>query len=301
MSAILAPALGFASSMLGNAFNAANMDKQMKFAWDMFNATNKYNSPVNQMNRLRNAGLNPANMVGSVSPGVASSTSPASSPTPFVPDVAGDITKGKQAELADAQADQVKSQTRLNDVEAETKYQKNMADILLSLRQSGLIKQETMSKLIENSFKPSQMSLDIEGSELRNKYQKFQNDLVEVQRYLQDIELAFLPQKLSREMLMMSADIDLKRANTDNVRLQYKYLEKQIDKIVWDMKPTIEKDLGRKLTTKESNQLFDYLLQYKASEAERMYNNAGPEGGQGVYNMLYGTQRDLKNLFRNSK
>lgn len=51
-----------ASSALNARQSAVDFKRQSNFAWDMWNATNAYNSPVQQRARLQSAGFNPALM-----------------------------------------------------------------------------------------------------------------------------------------------------------------------------------------------------------------------------------------------
>jgi hypothetical protein len=50
-------------------------EQQLADTWEMWNATNEYNSASNQVSRLKEAGLNPAMMLGSMNAGSASTSS----------------------------------------------------------------------------------------------------------------------------------------------------------------------------------------------------------------------------------
>lgn len=109
-----------------NFFNFELAKWQNQWSLDQWNRQNEYNSPVNQVSRLKEAGLNPNVMAGQISPGNSSSSPAAASahaqgynytPVPSgLPQVIGLFTNianlvmnlstaQKQQNLLDAQAD----------------------------------------------------------------------------------------------------------------------------------------------------------------------------------------------------
>lgn len=52
-------ALGLVDTVTNNYFNKKAASRQNEYSWSMWNATNEYNSPKNQMARYAEAGLNP--------------------------------------------------------------------------------------------------------------------------------------------------------------------------------------------------------------------------------------------------
>lgn len=86
MSIVLASAIAGGLSALGNIYSS-HMQKSINRdniynQWQMWNASNEYNSPINTINRYKEAGLNPALMYGNVSPGYASNMNMATSHAP---------------------------------------------------------------------------------------------------------------------------------------------------------------------------------------------------------------------------
>lgn len=91
-ASVLGNALGFGSqqsanktnmriAQMNNDFGREMFDKQVQYNWDMFNATNEYNSATNQRKRLEDAGLNPYLMTNGGTAGVAQGGSSVSPPT----------------------------------------------------------------------------------------------------------------------------------------------------------------------------------------------------------------------------
>lgn len=133
-----------ASSLLGAGANAAATGNQnrknRRFTREMFDKTNAYNTPLQQVKRMKEAGLNPAQMYGSGSSAVTSSSS-ASQPTPpkqevyHIPEnlMADVAQKLAGAKLADSQAELAKANTDLTNqkvplTEAQTDLTKQQTE-----------------------------------------------------------------------------------------------------------------------------------------------------------------------------
>lgn len=76
---ILGSAISAGSSIAGNIFNNNAIDRNNKAQIDLWNKTNEYNTPANQMKRFKDAGLNPHLIYGQGNSGNAGSA-PASTP-----------------------------------------------------------------------------------------------------------------------------------------------------------------------------------------------------------------------------
>lgn len=68
-------------AQMNNEFNEKMFDKQIAYNKEMWNAENEYNTPAQQAKRLREAGLNPALIMGSGNTGTAGSAGGISAPT----------------------------------------------------------------------------------------------------------------------------------------------------------------------------------------------------------------------------
>ena len=89
LSAGLSGGLGLAGSALNFGFNSLLAAQQNAYNINMWKMQNEYNSPVNQMRRYEEAGLNPALMYGQVTPG-NSSAAPQQT-VPAAPNVSQDM------------------------------------------------------------------------------------------------------------------------------------------------------------------------------------------------------------------
>ena len=86
---------GLAGQSLNYGFQKRLQDRQNEFNLQMWNLQNEYNSPAAQMKRFEEAGLNPALMYGSASPGNAMSTPQMG--TPDAPNISKDMYELGQA------------------------------------------------------------------------------------------------------------------------------------------------------------------------------------------------------------
>lgn len=137
--------------------NEANMNLA-KYSYsqdlEMWNRQNEYNKPVNQMQRFKDAGLNPNLIYGQGSSGNAVQMPKYNAPTlsynyrPPV-DVANILQTYQDFKMRQAQTDNVKAQTEAT-------------------------RQKT---LFEGLYRPDMMFTQIRNTELRNEMQKIMNDI----------------------------------------------------------------------------------------------------------------------------
>lgn len=104
-----------ASSLLGMWYNNKQWEKQKQFSIDMWNLQNEYNKPINQVARLKEAGLNPMfyGLEGS------SASSPVAAPTQNSVDVNQSAMVGANLAKQMAEIDVLKSQAKANNVNSE--------------------------------------------------------------------------------------------------------------------------------------------------------------------------------------
>lgn len=137
--------VGGATSFFGQrSANRTNIDlanQANQFEVDMWNKNNLYNNPVEQMKRLKEAGLNPNLIYGSGSSAVGISNS---IPKPHVAQVSNELQSlstvipsiigaYQDYKLKEAQIDNVKSNTAINN------KKKNLLDIDQSLKEIKLL------------------------------------------------------------------------------------------------------------------------------------------------------------------
>lgn len=180
-----------------NAFNAAEAQKNRDFQLAMFNRTNKYNSPKEQVARMVEAGLNPDLMYGGNGSSVA-----AQSPSGAQASSAGMIPKldmqlrAAEINKTNAEAQLIKSQTGKTDADTETvmTYNKWQEQIL-----SGQVDMNNVNIRLGNS------NIDVNEATSRKLYAEATKLDAEVGEVYAKID------KLGAELRNLDADTALKK------------------------------------------------------------------------------------------
>ena len=306
-------------AQMNNDFNAAQFDKQINynreatanqqaFIESMWNKTNEYNSPANQMKLAREAGLNPYNVAGQIAgssaAGSASASStmgvnpPSASPYSAIPGqiqapqlhLEGIIEQALDAyqrfSLAGAELDSTREKTQ--GIRIENKYK--AAEIIARL---GNLMENTKSQELKNAYQSiinsyakdyQQLGLDKGVNDL--KLQTLNMRTISLQQAAQVEQLKTLPEQLRIGISLAYADLN-QRAATSKLTLQqyrtelYKSVEQQF------------KASGQKLNTELLNKTVDSLVNQTKNLAEKSYydsihsrNNRGPEGVYGLLNLF---------------
>lgn len=114
---LLAAGLNLAGNIYANEQNSRNIDKQNAFNLKMWNLQNEYNNPLNQVGRLRAAGLNPALAMSNIQTGTAQGLTssvhqPTINPMQGVADTFNNsLVQSRQSELIEAQTGLIQAQT----------------------------------------------------------------------------------------------------------------------------------------------------------------------------------------------
>lgn len=158
-------------------FTNEMFDKNVKNQWDMWNATNKYNDPSSQMQRLSDAGLNP--YMSQISPGSATATSVSS----------GQYSSGQMAGIdrPDASPYQAVGYSAIKpDVSAALQAALKVVDSVSNIGNSAMDNMVKVGQIrgtsLDNQLKVGTMGANIgsalagmQGQRLQNDYQKIVN------------------------------------------------------------------------------------------------------------------------------
>ena len=171
-----------AQGAIGSFFNRGNADYSNNLAQQNARFWAQYNSPINQMQRLKEAGLNPNLVYGN---GTAVTTAEGNSGAPDVQGVNFDFRSPAQMALLKAEKNNRVKQNELLDsqkqkTDAETTYQR-----LLNLE----LQSADPSRLGAN--RGAQSDADLQASLLRNQGLSYENDLKSMNNSIKRIETDF--------------------------------------------------------------------------------------------------------------
>lgn len=180
------------------AFNTSEAEKERDYNFRMWQLTNQYNSPTEQMARLKAAGLNPNMVYGSGNAaGLSSSKAPEykRANTPSFSEVLPQPIMNPAGVLQAYQnfkynAGKIVGQDLSNEIKEGTKGSKiALEGLKVALSKQGVkkAKQETIIKEIEAMLKGETFEYQVEGSKLATesakekvRAQKLENDLSEL-------------------------------------------------------------------------------------------------------------------------
>lgn len=271
----LGAAIGAGASLLGNIFNRSSqnsanstnmriaqmnnqwseemMQKQMDYNTDMWNKNNKYNSASEQRRRLEQAGLNPSLMMNGGSAGVAQAASSPGLPSPAQAavqpnryDFSGIGQAIQNAYIAQGQRNQMDANTRFLNTQADWYAARASADISKIIAETKSHTAKTYWQNVQNQFA---QGLNYEGymQAIRNR----QSTEVSIhnaikQGVLMDKQIARYDDETNARIADMVASTALK------------YSQGQLSKE--QLRTQIEQTKGLKLSNKEKDAIFDYVI-----------------------------------------
>ena len=191
-----------ASSLIGNAGSKKAQSRANAYNLEMWNRQNQYNHPVQQMARLKQAGLNPNLVYGggvSGAAGMADKITPAKAPDYKMDNPLNSINQFANLKQTSAQTDNVKSQTDVNIQEA----------LLKSEQTAKIISETSQNKFDLNLAKELRStSADLVRENLRKMQAQSSEAMIDV--YIKDRNKANLIKEVK-------ARVDLLKANKLNV------------------------------------------------------------------------------------
>jgi hypothetical protein len=189
--------------------NKALMEMQQKFDRGMFDYSNAYNTPLNQMKRLKEAGLNPALMYGQ---GTTGNTN-ASMPTADIVPTTFSGAEIAQSAASGAQMSVMNSQVQLNKANAISRG----IDSVVKAKQYGLaetLAQYQMDNLSADTSTKLQQALNIsEDTQLKMKQRGLTEEKINSEKIMQKLN---------------NANVDLIKVKTDLEKINKGQAEKGI-------------------------------------------------------------------------
>lgn len=262
-------------NQLNNEFNERMMHEQMDYNTMMWQKQNEYNTPSAQMQRMRDAGVNPYMALGNVSSGSASSAgstsaasaAPAAAQQAFLPDFSG---------IGDAimkviQGKNVEADTALKVTDNQTQAFRNMHQIMSLIA-------DNKNKELDNMLKNTVLSYadQVQREQLRNLQAQTENYLRE--GLLLDKELANFDEQIRLEFAQRSANIIL----TNN---QARKTKQETIHDIQKMIETVARTKGINISNDVVKRTADSLVEKARVEADLAPYTFGP---QNIFSSSYG-------------
>lgn len=195
--------------IFGNRANKRESELAYRRQISMWNRTNEYNSPSEQMKRLQAAGLNPNLVYGTGSVGNISSPGPKYEPPqirPIVPDLGGVALQALQMQQAKANIEQVQAQTQYTKMRTQTEgfnqglttiktktgeqqldQMKQLAPYNYEITKSKNWQEQTKAELLLQQVK--NMSAQEQSTLLANEYRENQISQQQIDKELKQADL----------------------------------------------------------------------------------------------------------------
>lgn len=245
MAAVGQMALSQLNSQQQRKWNREQMEQQHQWDLEMWNMTNEYNAPANQVKRMQDAGLNPLyyGLDGSSAQGLQNAQAlgyempnMSSFQNPVQAGLSAELTKSEIA-LKQAEKSKVESETSGNQLDNEFKQKTMQARVDAEELKNGLTK-EQISKV--NSER-SQIEASIKQTIAETDNELLKSALIQAQTALTYIQAQQIVALLPYQQLLASAQTDAQRASASynmaqamvqNGLLEEGYVEKTIKSIV---------------------------------------------------------------------
>lgn len=254
------------------------------FTEKMWNKTNEYNSAQAQADRLRAAGLNPALVMSGQNAGSAQGASGVQAATPsgnsvglpspssvsvrpYQYDFSGVGSALMTAFQMDYQKNKSDAETRFIDMQSDYYGAKAMAEIGKLYAEANSHTAKTYYQNLMNMFGKDMMNQDYINKIRQNQSMEVQIMNTIRQGVLMDKQIARYDERMNAEIADLVASTALK------------YSEKLLNKE--QLKNVIEDTIGKRLSNKEKEAIFDYVVEKSRIEAN-------PKNATSWFNDLFG-------------
>ena len=303
------------SAMNDKQFGQAKELQQIQndFQSDMWNKTNEYNSPAAQRERLQQAGLNPYMMLSGGSAGTATAMNGSSVSAPAAGSVGlpspsqvqaipsqydfssvgssvmagldlyqkSQLMKAEQANV-DASTDQLRIENKYRGMKLVSEIAEKMANTKNSDARS--VYQQILNEYAEQGIKTD---LDIKNQTLANMKETFRGLVLE--NAMTSEQLRVFPEQVRMQLGVSASQILLNKSNSNLSK------QKMIESVYNQWKTDAER-IGIQQNNSILRQASKDIVEKYYYEKEQIKNNQGPQGGDGLFNIMHGSINDLFRL-----
>lgn len=314
-------------AQMNNEYNEQMLERQIENEWNMWNAENEYNTPAAQMQRQREAGLNPyvAANSGSISSGNAGSmTLPGAQPA------AGYTAQGatmvaptlQPTSLTPGHVDAAQAQmvgVSAPDLSALDGIRGVVGSVLdIQDRQAQIENQNLRNDQvkIENKYLAQRLLADIANTYADTDSKKMKTNLDRIQQnYMDEIYKTDLRQKNQEIFFRKLQSTGQLISNLSSLQW-YKVLPQQIQQTLNEQAVRINnmKESGRLTAAQVRTEVHKAMLMFQQygfnekmnpkqlrlieEQITHAINNSGPEGGQGLLNVGWQALQQIKDFFK---
>lgn len=308
--------MNFEIAQMGNEYNEKMLERQIQQEWDMWNAQNEYNSLGSQMERAREAGINPYVATGLMSAGTAGSMSSPAAQGAITPTMQGATMEAAQAQgatmmpadfsslsglrgiasnfiaMLQAQEDVKGKQLQNQSQSIENDYKAKMFEAKLAnyLADTGLKKSNKDSFDIMNKFKPEMLSSEIKQ---RNTDIMFRNLQAQGQMLANMSSYEWykaLPQQIKQTLTEQMTRIN-------NLKLQGHLTQAQVNSEINKAVTEFYKGAREQQNFEFDSKVFESRIKQIESDLRRSINNEAPDGAYGLWNVLNNGFRQFHSWF----
>ena len=308
--------MNFDIAQMGNEYNEKMLERQIQQEWDMWNAQNEYNSLGAQMDRAREAGINPYVATGLMSAGTAGSMSTPAAQGAITPTMEGATMQAAQAQgatmmpadfsslsglrgiasnfiqMLQAQEDVKGKQLQNQSQSIENDYKAKMFEAKLAnyLADTGLKKSNKESFDIMNKFKPEMLSSEIKQ---RNTDIMFRNLQAQGQMLANMSSYEWykaLPQQIKQTLTEQMTRIN-------NMKLQGHLTQAQVNSEINKAVTEFYKGAREQQNFEFDSKVFEFRIKQIESDLRHALNNEGPEGVYGLPNIFHNGFRQMFGWF----
>lgn len=210
---------GVEATRLTNATNIALAKYSYAQQRQMIREQNEYNSPVNQMARYKEAGLNPNLMFGNIGPGQQSEIAKYQAPQIQTPDMSNIAPIGEAIQLF---LQEKKTGAEIDAIQAQTdRYREETRSLMLKNSWESFLQGRPTDHSFEGSRQLGQWDLKLQSQEIMNRHEQAR---VKFQQ-LSNTEKAFFNQKI--------LPLKLKEEELKIQGMRYENIKQSIDADLW--------------------------------------------------------------------
>lgn len=279
-------------AQMNNEFNAEMVQKQMDYTTQMYERSLKDTSPSAQIQRYRDAGINPYMAVGNISGGsgqTGSVSAAQATPVQMQPiryDFSGlsqIVGYAIQAynDMRIGTANERKINQEADQLQIENQYKgAEMLAHIADLKSSAKTKDaQAILSTVQSWLQKALAAGQVKNLDLQNQGLELANDYRSMENAMKAVELQNFPVQVKLAIANAQQDILTK---IQGRRLS----DAQIRKLVADTTKSVAETAGVKFTNDMNKKAEKYLYDQIRYETDRARMNRAPQGAQGIWNVF---------------